>query len=87
MMNGDVTRTSVAVEGLKVCAAAASEKNRWVEIQNAYSQDELRVDAEDIGTPEKIACWEYLDETPREISQSSDVEIGLQIGASCSKAL
>ena len=51
------------------------------------SQDELQVDAKDIATPEKIAKWEYLDEILHEISQSSDVEIGLLIGANCSKAL
>ena len=87
MLNGDVTNTSVAVEGLKVCAAATIGKNRWVKIPKAFSQDELQVDAEDIATPEKIAKWEYLDEILHEISQSSDVEIGLLIGANCSKAL
>ena len=86
-MNDNVTNTSVAVEGLKVCAAAASGKNRWVKIPKAFSRDELQVDAEDIATPEKIAKWEYLDEILHEISQSSDVEIGLLIGANCSKAL
>ena len=86
-LNGDVTNTSVAVEGLKVCAAAASGKNRWVKIPKAFSRDELQVDAEDIATPEKIAKWEYLDEILHEISQSSDVEIGFLIGANCSKAL
>ena len=86
-LNGDVTNTSVAVEGLKVCAAAASGKNRWVKIPKAFSWDELQVDAKDIATPEKIAKWEYLDEILHEISQSSDVEIGLLIGANCSKAL
>ena len=52
-MNDNVTNTSVAVEGLKVCAAAASGKNRWVKIPKAFSRDELQVDAEDIATPEK----------------------------------
>ena len=86
-LNGDVTNTSVAVEGLKVCAAAASGRNRWVKIPKAFSRDELQVDAEDIATPEKIAKWEYLDEILHEISQSPEVEIGLLIGANCSKAL
>ena len=82
-----MARTSVAVDGLKVCAAAASVKNRWVKILKGFSQDELRVDAEDFAIPEKKARWEYLDETLKEISQSSDVEIGLLIEANCSKAL
>ena len=86
-LNGDVTNTSVAVEGLKVCAAAASGKDRRVKIPKAFLRDELQVDAEDIATPEKIAKWEYLDEILHEISQSSDVEIGLLTGANCSKAL
>ena len=85
MLNGDVTNGSVAVEGLKVCGAAASGKNRWVKIPKAFWY--FQVDAEDIATPEKIAKWEYLDEILHEISQSSDVEIGLLIGANCSKAL
>ena len=85
--DGDVTNTSVAVEGLKVCVAGASGKNRWVKIPKVFSRDELQVDAEDIATPEKIAKWEYLDEILHEISQSSDVEIGLLTGANCSKAL
>ena len=87
MLNGDVTNISVAVKGLKVCAAAASGKNIWVKIPKAFSQDKLQVDAEDIATQEKISKWEYLDEILHEISQSSDVEIGLLIGANCSKAL
>ena len=78
---------SVAVEGLKVCAATASGKNRSVKIPKSFSQDELEVDAEDIATPEKIAQWEYLDEILHEISQSSAVEIALLIGANCLKAL
>ena len=86
-LNGDVTNTSVAVEGLKVCAATASGKNRSVKIPKSFSQDELEVDAEDIATPEKIAQWEYLDEILHEISQSSAVEIALLIGANCLKAL
>ena len=86
-LNGDVTNTSIAVEGLKVCADAASGKNRCLKIPKAFSRDELQVDAEDIATPEKIAKWEYLDEILHEISQSSDVEIGLLIGANWSKAL
>ena len=54
-LNGNVTNASVAVEGLKVCGAAASGKNRWVKKPKAFSRDELQVDAEDIATPEKIA--------------------------------
>ena len=83
-LNGNVTNTSVAVEGLKVCAAAASGKNRWVKIPKV---DVLQVDAEDIATPKKYAKWQYLDEMLHEISQSSGVKIGFLIGANCSKAL
>ena len=54
-LNGDVTNLSVAVEGLKVCAAAASGKNRWVKTPKAFSWDKLQVDAEEIATPEKLA--------------------------------
>ena len=86
-LNGDVTNASVAVEGLNVCGAAASGKNRWVKIPKAVSLDELQVDAEDIATPEKIAEWEYLDEILHESSQPFDLEIGLLIGANCSKVL
>ena len=59
-LNGDVSNTSVAVVGLKVCAAPASGKNGWVKIPKAFSWDELQVDGEDIATPEKLAKWEYL---------------------------
>ena len=86
-LNGDVINPSVAVEGLKVCADAASGKNRWLKIPKAFSLDELQVDAEGIATPEKIAKWEYLDDILHKISQSSDVEICLLTGANCSKAL
>ena len=84
--NKQKTLASVAVAGLKVCGAAASGKNRWVKIPKAFSQDELQVDAKDIATPKKIAKWEYLDDILHEISQSSDVETGLLIGANRSKA-
>ena len=86
-LNGDVTNPSVAVEGLKVCADAASGKNRWLKIAKAFSLDELQVDAEGIATPEKIAKWEYLDDILHKISQLSDVEVCLLIRANCSKAL
>ena len=86
-LNGDVANTSVPDEGLKVSVAAASGKNRWVKIPKAFSQNELQVDAEVIATLETKAKGEYLDEILYEISQSSDVEIGLLIGANCSKAL
>ena len=42
VLNGDVTNTSVAVEGLKVFAAAASGKNRWVKIPKSFSRDKLK---------------------------------------------
>ena len=82
-----MTNTSAAIEGLKVCAVAASGKNSWEKNPKSFSQDELPVDAEDIATQEKITKWEYLHEILQEISQLSDVEIGLLIGANCSKAL
>ena len=47
-LNGDVTNASVRVEGLKVCGAAASGKNRLVKIPKAFSLDELQVDAEEL---------------------------------------
>ena len=57
-LDGDVTNSLVADEGLKVCATAASGKNRWVKIPKAFSRDELQVDAKAIATPEKIAKWD-----------------------------
>ena len=87
LLNGDVTNVSVPVEGLKVCAATANGKNSWTKIPKGFSRDELQADAEDIATPEKIAEWKYLDEILHEISQSSDVKIGLLIGANCLKGL
>ena len=87
LLNGDVAKTSVPVEGLKFLAAAASGKNRWVKIPKAFSRNELQVDAEAIATLETKAKGEYLDEILYEISRSSDVEIGLLIGANSSKAM
>ena len=58
-----------------------------MKIPKAFSRDELQVDAEDIANQDKIASWKYLDETLQEISRSSYVEIGLLIGANCSKPL
>ena len=84
-LNGDVANTSVPDEGLKVCVAAASGKNRWVKIPKAFSR--TQVDAEDIATLEQITKSEYLDKILHDINQSFDVEIGLLIGANCSKAL
>ena len=46
-----MTNSSVADEGLKVCAAAASGKNIWVKIPKAFAQNELQIDAEGIATP------------------------------------
>ena len=58
-LDGNVTNSSVGVEGLKVCAVAASGNNRWIKTKK-FSQDELQVDVEDIATPKTLPKWEYL---------------------------
>ena len=86
-INGDITNSTLAINGLKVKALKDHKGSKWIKISKAFSRDELPADVEDIATPEKILKWGYLDETVGDISQSSDIKIGLLIGANCSQAL
>ena len=59
-MDGNVTNSSVAIEGLNFCVVAVSGKNRWV--KKFFSWDELQVDVKDIVTSKKLPKCEYPDE-------------------------
>ena len=87
-LNGDLKNPSIAVRGLKVARSKVDDKNaKWITLPKTFSRDCLPVDTEDIATPDKISKWGYLDAIANEINQSSDVTVGLLVGANCSKAL
>ena len=58
-----------------------------INIQMAYTKDDLPVDSRKIATPEKIKKWKYLQEIPKEISHSYDVKVELLVGANWARAL
>ena len=77
---GEKTHTSSAVDGLKVSRTSGLDVD-LINIQMAYTKDDLPVDSRKIATPEKIKKWKYLQEIPKEISHSYDVKVKLLVGA------
>ena len=59
-MNGDLTNSSEAVDGLIVKRSTDNEMGRWLKLPKTYTRDQLPVNPEDIATPEKISKWGYL---------------------------
>ena len=58
-----------------------------INIQMAYTKDDLPVDSRKIATQEKIKKWKYLQEISKEISHSYDVKVELLVGANWTRAL
>ena len=59
----------------------------WIDLPVTYTKEDLPVDDEDVGTPEKMRKWKYLERIAGEVTQGQGISIGLPIGGNCSKAL
>ena len=85
ILNGEMSQMTTMVENLKV--AGLLGKLKWIKLPRAYTKQELLVDEQEIATPEKVKRWNYLEGIANEICPSTDISVGLLIGANCVEAL
>ena len=52
-----------------------------------YTREDIPVDIEEVATRENIKSWDHLTVIAEKLPNSTDIEIGLLIGADCAKAL
>ena len=87
-MNGEVTKSSEALEDLEVAQASNGKAERvWVKLPCTYTQEDLPVDSNEVATNDKIKRWGYLDKIKAEVNANDSIEVTLLIGAHCVKAL
>ena len=60
---------------------------RWLNLPAAYTREALPADVEEVATLEKARKWEHLKIVADKLLTETYMEIGLPIGANCSKAL
>ena len=84
-LNGEESQETEAVSGLKV--SKSSGQRMWIDLTVAYTKEDLPVDDEDVGTPETMRKWKYLERIAGEVTQGQGISIGLPTGSNCSKAL
>ena len=79
-MNGEVTKSSEALEDLEVVLASNGKAERvWVKLPCTYLQEDLPVDSNEVATIDKIKMWGYLDKIKGEINASDNTELTLLI--------
>ena len=60
-MNGEVTKSSEALEDLEVPQASNGKAERvWVKLCCTYLQEDLPVDSNEVATIDKIKRWGYM---------------------------
>ena len=59
----------------------------WIDLPVTYTNEDLRVDDEDVATSVEIKRWKYLERIAGDITQRQCISIGLLIGGNCSKTL
>ena len=81
-MNGEVTKSSEALEDLEVAQALNGEAERvWVKLTCTYTQEDLSVDSNELAAIEKIKRWAYLDNANTEVNANDKIEVNLLVGA------
>ena len=81
-MNGEVTKSSEALEDLEVAQALNGEAERvWVKLTCTYTQEDLSVDSNELAAIEKIKRWVYLDKANTEVNANDKIEVNLLVGA------
>ena len=75
----------MVAEGIKLTAMSGGDS--LLPLPNLYTRREIPVDKEEIATPTKIKEWKHLKSISNETVQRDDVQVGLQIGANCMKAV
>ena len=85
-LNGQESELSEAVTGMMVRGSITKEQP-WVTLPKTYTRPNLPVDGDEVPTYEKIKAWKYLDRISKDLSQDTDVKVGLLIGGDCPLAL
>ena len=75
------------VTGLKVSKNVHGEGIRWLNLLATYTREALAADVEEVLTQEKAKKWKHLKIIADKLPTETNMEIGLLIGANCSKAL
>ena len=78
---------SAAVSGLRVSSSIGSDKEIWLNLPPVYTREDIAVDIEEVATRENIKNWDHLTVIAEKLPHAADIEIGLLIGADCTKAL
>ena len=87
-MNGEVTKSSEALEDLEVVQASNGKAEKvWVKLPCTYTQEDLPVDSNDVATINKIKRWGYLGKIKAEVNANDNIEATLLIGANCVEPL
>ena len=87
-MNGEVTKSSEALEDLEVAQASNGKAEKvWVKLPCTYLQEDLPVDINEAAIIDKIKRWGYLDKITGEVNANNNIEVNLLIGTNCVKAL
>ena len=84
-LHWEKSESTIAVEGIKV--AGIHGDGCWVILPKSYSQMDIPVDREEIAAPVKVQEWRYLESISDELVKDDNVQVGLLIGANCTKAL
>ena len=59
----------------------------WITLPRMFSQDDLPVASDEIGTPEDVQQWKYLHRIIPEMKMNRNLDVKLLIGANCLKDL
>ena len=87
-MNGEVTKSSEALEDLEVAQASNGKTERvWMKLPCNYTKEDLSMNINKVATIDKIKRWGYLDKIKAEVNVNDNIEVTLLIGANCVKAL
>ena len=76
----------MVIEGLQV-AQVDDTLNKWFTLPRTFAKSELRVDSDDVTNPCELKKWKYLDHIINQLKWKENPDVGLLIGANCTKAL
>ena len=80
-LNGEENMESITLTGLKV--ASDVKGGEWLNLPATYTKRDLPADMEEVANREKIKRWDHLNTIANRLTEESNFEIGLLIGANC----
>ena len=86
-LTGEENHTTFALEGLRVCNQLGLNQE-WISLPKAYTKEDLPVDSWEVATAQKLKKWKHLSCVADEvIKDDQNINVGLLIGANCTRAL